>query len=97
MSDASDKEEIFAYVPHSRQKHFEALGWEFANDLGPPHCCYASQYVWKREGCPLYPKDDITVLRELVKPADDLCPHGGSNAQHEEPVRQDSPDSCRRV
>ena len=67
-------EQIFAYVPHSRQKHFEALGWEFSTDLGPPHCAYASLYKWMGEGLPVYPKDDITVLRELVVGDDNVQP-----------------------
>ena len=57
-------DQIFAYVPHSRQKQFERLGWEFANDLGPPHCAYASLYKWAGEGLPIYPEDDICVGRK---------------------------------
>jgi len=72
-------EKIFAYVPHSRQKKFEALGWEYSNDLGPPHCAYASLYQWTGEGLPVYPKDDITVLRELV------C-GGDENVEAHEPI-----------
>ena len=60
-------EQIFAYVPHSRQKLFEELGWEFSTDLGPPHAAYASLYKWTGDGLPIYPKDDITVLRDAVR------------------------------
>lgn len=58
---------VFAYVPHSRQRQFEALGWEYANDLGPPHCAYASLYKWAGEGLPVYPVDDICVGRALIE------------------------------
>lgn len=56
-------DQIFAYVPHSRQKRFEELGWEYSTDLGPPHCAYASLYKWAGDGLPVYPKDDISVYR----------------------------------
>jgi len=48
----------YAYVPHHRQKEFEALGWEYENDLGPPHCVYSSLYRWTGEGEPVYPRFD---------------------------------------
>lgn len=56
-------DQIFAYVPHSRQRQFEELGWEYANDLGPPHCAYASLYRWAGNGLPIYPKEDISVIK----------------------------------
>ena len=42
-------EQHFAYVPHHRQKEFEALGWVFDADLGYPHAAYASYYKWPVE------------------------------------------------
>lgn len=42
-------EQHFAYVPHHRQKEFEALGWVFDSDLGYPHAAYASYYKWPVE------------------------------------------------
>ena len=62
-------EQIFCYVPHSRQKQFEELGWEFETDLGYPHACYASMYKWKGEGEPIYPKEDISVLKRFKNQA----------------------------
>ena len=50
----------FAYVPHHRQKQFEALGWVFDADLGYPHAAYASYYKWPNElGEVRYPSNDI--------------------------------------
>lgn len=51
----------YAYVPHHRQKEFEALGWEFEADLGPPHCVYSSLYKWVGEGEAVYPRFDYGV------------------------------------
>jgi len=39
----------YAYVPHHKQKQFEALGWVFDADLGYPHAAYASYYRWPAE------------------------------------------------
>lgn len=53
-------EQTFAYVPHHRQKEFEALGWVFDADLGYPHAAYASYYKWPPElGEVRYPSKDI--------------------------------------
>lgn len=49
----------YAYVPHHKRKEFEDLGWEYENDLGPPHSCYSSLYRWKGEGAPVYPSTDL--------------------------------------
>ena len=50
----------FAYVPHHKQKQFEALGWVFDTDLGYPHAAYASYYRWPAElGEVRYPPSDI--------------------------------------
>lgn len=67
-------DKILAYVPHSRQRKFEELGWEYANDLGPPHCAYASLYEWVGDGEPIYPPDDIGVVRS--KPEDETNDQG---------------------
>lgn len=49
----------FAYVPHHKQKQFEALGWVFDADLGYPHAAYASYYRWPNElGEVRYPSND---------------------------------------
>ena len=56
---------IFHYVPHSRQKVFEDLGWVFDRDIDPPHAAYASLYRWGGEGEPKYPPDDIGVMRNV--------------------------------
>ena len=69
-------DKIFAYVPHSKQKLFEELGWEFSTDLGPPHAAYASLYEWAGDGLPVYPKDDITVLRDAVMEDPGNVPNG---------------------
>lgn len=50
-------EQTFKYVPHSQTKEYEALGWEFSANLGPPHGCYSVLYVWAGEGEPVMPKD----------------------------------------
>jgi hypothetical protein len=71
MSEGAMADQIFAYVPHSRQRQFEALGWEFSNDLGPPHCAYASLYKWAGEGLPIYPEDDICVGRRRFEKRED--------------------------
>jgi len=64
---SEEKIEHFAYVPHSRQRQFESLGWEYHNDLGPPHSSYASLFIWMGEGEPVYPTADIHILKP-VKP-----------------------------
>lgn len=53
----------YAYVPHHRQKEFEALGWEYEADLGLPHCVYSSLYKWVGEGEPNYPKIEIEIRK----------------------------------
>ena len=51
-------EQNFAYVPHHKQKEFEALGWVFDADLGYPHAAYASYYRWPAElGDVKYPRE----------------------------------------
>lgn len=58
MNESNAKNEsikVFAYVPHGRRHEFESLGWEFAGDLGPPHCFYASLYRWHGDDDPPYP------------------------------------------
>lgn len=58
-------EQHFAYVPHHRQKEFEALGWVFDADLGYPHAAYASYYRWPVElGEVRYPSADNYQLEE---------------------------------
>ena len=54
-------EKFYRYVPFSKEKDFEALGWEFESYLPLPHACYASLYVWRGEGEPVDPKVEITV------------------------------------
>jgi len=54
-------EKFYRYVPFSREKAFEALGWEFESYLPLPHACYASLYIWRGEGDPVDPEIDITV------------------------------------
>lgn len=60
------KESVFCYVPHSRQRQFEELGWEFESYLGLPHACYATLYKWVGEGEPVYPEEDIGVYNKKV-------------------------------
>ena len=56
-------EQHFAYVPHHRQKEFEALGWVFDADLGYPHAAYASYYRWPVElGAVRYPTVDGNTI-----------------------------------
>lgn len=55
------KDGTYAYVPHHRQKEFEAIGWEFEADLGPPHCVYSSLYKWVGEGEAVYPIFDCSL------------------------------------
>ena len=58
----------YAYVPHHKQKQFEALGWVFDTDLGYPHAAYASYYRWPNElGEVRYPIDDPSRIKEKVK------------------------------
>ena len=64
------EDRFFAYVPHSRQRQFESLGWEYSEDLGPPHSAYASLYEWRGDGEPIYPKDDISVMRKTRRKED---------------------------
>ena len=65
MTDNKEEAGIFFYVAHHMAKEFEAVGWVFSTDLGPPHCAYASLYRWEGEGTPIIPepkprkKDDI--------------------------------------
>ena len=61
------KDKIFAYVPHSQQKKFEDAGWQYDCDLGYPHACYASLYIWAGDGEPVYPRIDISVLKPATK------------------------------
>ena len=59
----------YAYVPHHKQKEFEALGWVFDADLGYPHAAYASYYRWPAElGEVKYPGDSITEKTEDYYP-----------------------------
>jgi hypothetical protein len=64
-------EGIFAYVPHSHQKQFEAIGWEYECDLGYPHACYASLYKWVGEGEPVYPETNIAIRKPVNKAQED--------------------------
>ena len=48
-------EKWFRYVPFSREKAYEAIGWEFDSYLPLPHACYASLYIWRGEGEPVDP------------------------------------------
>lgn len=58
-------EHHFAYVPHHRQKEYEALGWVFDADLGYPHAAYASYYKWPPElGEVKYPRELNEQLAE---------------------------------
>ena len=60
-------EQHFAYVPHHRQKEFEALGWVFDTDLGYPHAAYASYYKWPIElGEVRYPHADSKQYDDAV-------------------------------
>ena len=61
-------EKIYRYVPYSLEKKYEALGWEFECDLGFPHCCYASLYMWKGEGEPVEPAREISVYPVKKEP-----------------------------
>jgi len=61
------EDQVFAYVPHSRQKKFEDMGWEYECDLGYPHAAYASLYKWIGEGEPVYPENDIVVVKPQLK------------------------------
>jgi len=54
-------EKFYRYVPFSKEKDFERLGWEFESYLPLPHACYASLYVWRGEGEPVDPEIEITV------------------------------------
>lgn len=54
----------YKYVPHHQRGKWEAVGWEFHRDLGPPHAAYSSLYVWSKEGEPVIPVDtDVSVVR----------------------------------
>lgn len=56
----------YYYVPHHRQKEFEALGWVYDTDLGPPHAAYASLFVWHGEGEPKVPEEPhIVDVRDI--------------------------------
>lgn len=47
---------VYRYVAHWRTADYEALGWQFAANLGPPHGCYSALYVWAGEGEPVEPE-----------------------------------------
>lgn len=55
---------IFFYVPHHRQAEYEALGWVFERDLGPPHGCYSSLFRWAGDGAPVWPQDHLFSAEE---------------------------------
>lgn len=57
----------YRYVPHSEAKQWEALGWEFTADLGPPHCVYASLYKWAGEGEPVFPQKTLFESEEVER------------------------------
>lgn len=41
---------IFHYVKHYQRAEWEALGWVFERDLGPPHNFYGHLYKWAGTG-----------------------------------------------
>lgn len=49
-------EHVYKYVPHWQASAYEALGWQFSANLGPPHGCYSALYVWAGEGEPVMPE-----------------------------------------
>ncbi len=53
----SPKERIYLYTPHSWVRKAIEIGWEVADDLGPPHNSYSLLMEWKREGEPVMPFD----------------------------------------
>jgi len=66
----SEKDEgrggIFMYVAHHMAKEFEAAGWEYSDDLGPPHSAYSSLYKWVGEGEPIIPETKLRKKDEEI-------------------------------
>jgi hypothetical protein len=58
----------YKYVPHHQQREWEAAGWVFDQDLGPPHAAYASLYRWGMDGEPVIPDNiNIAIVRESTE------------------------------
>lgn len=64
-NDCAEKEEYYKYVPHHQQKKWEALGWSFHCDLGPPHAAYSSLYKWMGSGQPIVPDDSVQITKNI--------------------------------
>jgi hypothetical protein len=47
-------------------KEFEAAGWEYSDDLGPPHSAYSSLYKWVGEGEPIIPETKLRKKDEEI-------------------------------
>jgi len=65
MSEDQGRGGIFMYVAHHRAKEFEAVGWEYSEDLGPPHSAYSSLYKWVGEGEPVIPEPRRKISDEI--------------------------------
>ncbi len=46
---------VFRYVPRYRVAAYEAAGWIFAGELGPPHGFYSILMEWPLDGEPIEP------------------------------------------
>lgn len=57
-----EKIEYYKYVPHHQQTKWEAVGWVFHKDLGPPHAAYSSLYIWPHEHDPVVPPDTDVII-----------------------------------
>ena len=61
-------EKIYKYVPYSEEKRWEAVGWVYAQELGPPHAAYASLWMWPHDGEPVIPEtEDLFAKAEREK------------------------------
>ncbi len=50
----------FTYVPRYLVTDYEAAGWIYAGELGPPHCFYSVLMQWAGEGEPTEPRLDAS-------------------------------------
>ena len=54
----------YRYVPHHQYKRWEAAGWVYDCDLGPPHAAYSSLYVWPHDSDPVIPDNtDVSIVK----------------------------------
>lgn len=49
---------ILRYVPHSRVRDYEAIGWTDLGALPRPHGDYACLMEWRNDGEPVEPEED---------------------------------------